>query len=614
MRWLIAFLGVVIIAVVAAIVLVIPIDDIAPTSEKSPIASSPAPSPTSFSSTPTPNTDEFTDPCGTFDTAMPSPYALSGYWLIPTVDHCTWRRQFDAIHKVGGDTVIRIGWGLQARRVDDDGRILDTDGEKPDPRYEPCEEDGLPCEAAAERDLKAANPGNRVTWTFVYRTDEAFGPDLFRCPEFEKKITVGKTVFYRIVAPDDGTDDPSCTNIRSEGRGYHVILIAGAEQDSLTELLDLGDQFGIKVYPALPLAPRDPAQKTRAAEQGTATLTTLTRRIMQDYGARFQDRASLAGFYQPFELQMRDMQYLGDDSEEAKKDNPTLKVYASQHEIVDQEMPGRPILVSPYIDARKRLSFSATPQQVARGFEALARTGVGIIAPQDSRGTGKVGLFWPDQREEKVDDRLRSVVGEASNGTAYYGSTRDYYRAMAEARTKMVAQGYDVQLWANVEAFEPSDQDFCEERTGTRGRTDKERLDTAVAQVGRYVSKVVSYMWSDFFTCGSPSLSEEIARDYDRPIAVDAVRKGRDIQDGMEIRGYNMPMGSKVTLTWDGQDSPRVVDVALTETPPDLPIRMGTAWIPLDWSQVPAGAWIKISVAGADGRAAAETLHVRMNA
>ncbi|MFC7646068.1 DUF4434 domain-containing protein [Streptosporangium lutulentum] len=338
---------------------------------------------------------------------MPSPYALTGYWLIPTVDHCTWRRQFDAIHKVGGDTVIRIGWGLQDRGVDGDGWILDKDGNL-DPRYKPCEENGLPCVKAAEQELKAANPGNEVTSTFVYRTDEAFGPDLFRCPEFEKKISVGKTVFYRIVAPDDGTDDPSCENIRNVGRGYHVILIAGAEQDSLTELLDLGDRFGVKVYPALPLSPRDPAQETRASKEGIDTLTTLTRRIMQDYGARFQNRTSLAGFYQPFELQMRDMTYDGDGGEE---DNPTLKVYASQHEIVDQEMPGKPILVSPYLDARKRLSFSATPQQVAKGFEALARTGVGIIAPQDSRGTGKVGLFWPDQREENVDERLRPVVG-----------------------------------------------------------------------------------------------------------------------------------------------------------------------------------------------------------
>ncbi|MGJ6963687.1 DUF4434 domain-containing protein [Streptosporangium sp. G11] len=611
MRWLIAFLGVAILAGVAAFVVTTPAGNGSPTAGSSSLAASPSPSPSGSGtpSVPVPEVAEFTDPCGTFDTTMRWPYAITGYWLIPTADHCTWRRQFGAIHEVGGDTVIRIGWGLQARRLDDDGRVLDGEG-KVDARYEPCEEDGVPCALAAENDLKAANPGNRVSWTFVYRTDEAFGPDLFRCPEFERKIVTEKTVFYRIVATDDGTDDASCANIRAKGRGYHVILVAAAHEDSLTELLDLGDRFGVKVYPALPLAPRDPAQKTRAAKQGTDTLTTLTRRIMQDYGARFQDRTSLGGFYQPFELQMREMKYLGD----ADEDHPTLRVYASQHEIVEQEMPGRPVLVSPYLDARKQRPFSATPKQVAKGFEALARTGVGIIAPQDSRGTGKVGLFWPDQREDEVDERLRPAVEEKTNGDAYHGSTRDYYREMSLARTRMVEQGFNVQLWANVEAFEPSGAEACAAGSG-RGRTDKERLDTAVAQVGRYVSKIVSYMWSDFYTCGSPSLAQEIARDHDRPIAADAIRMQRDIQDGMEIRGYNIPMGSKVTITWEGQEEPRVVDVAgvnLTEPPPDLPVRMGTAWIPFDWTQVPDDTWVQVSVTAADGRAATEALHVRV--
>ncbi|GHH72200.1 hypothetical protein GCM10017673_26910 [Streptosporangium violaceochromogenes] len=599
MRWLPALLGVAVLAAaVAAVIVVLPRAGGAPESGGTPAPSSPRPA----AAPPV-----FTDPCGTFDTTVRSPYALTGYWLIPTTDHCTWRRQFAAIHEVGGDTVIRIGWGMQGRRTDTDGRILDTEGQAIDPRYAPCVEDGLPCVAAAERDLKQANAGNRVSWTFVYRTDEAFGDQIFRCPRYERRIPVGGTVFYRLLAPDDGTDDPGCGNVGAKGRGYHLILIAAAPKDSLTELLDLGDRFGVKVFPALPLAPRDPAQRTRASQRGTDTLTTLTRRILQDYGARFKDRASLGGFYQPFELQMRKM----------RPDHPTLAVYASQHEIVEQEMPGRPILVSPYLDARRRLPFSATPKQVAEGFEALARAGVGIIAPQDSRGTGKVGLFWPDQRDDQVDHRLRPVVGEATNGAAYHGSTRDYYREMAAARERMVGQGYDVQLWANVEAFEPSTDEPCAVRTGTRGRTDKERLDAAVTQVGRYVSKVVSYMWSDFFTCGSPSLAEEILRDHDRPIPVDAVRLRRDIQDGMEVRGYNIPLGSRVTITWEGLDAPVVTEVTgvdLNTPPPGVPARITTAWVAFDWSRVPEGLWAEIKVTAPDGRTAAEPLHVRVKA
>ncbi|GIH75052.1 DUF4434 domain-containing protein [Planobispora longispora] len=615
MRWFTALLGVAILAAVAAVMLVLPPDDSTPSSDSSPIASPSAPA-----ASPTPAVSAFTDPCGTFDTAVKAPYAVTGYWLIPTADHCTWRGQFRAIHQVGGDTVIRIGWGLQARQVDEEGKVLDKEGAV-DNRYAPCEEDGVPCVAAAERDLAALNPGNRISWTFVYRTDEAFGPGVFRCPEVEKKIEVDDdTVFYRIIAPEDGSDDATCENLRSRGRAYHVILIAAAKEDSLTELLDLGDQFGMKVFPALPLAPRDPGQATRASERGVETLTTLTRRILQDYGNRFQGRASLGGFYQPFELQMRDMAYSGsDDPEVAAKDNPTLKVYASQHEIVQQVMPDKPILVSPYLEARKDKAFSATPREVAAGFEALARTGVGIVAPQDSRGTGKVGLFWPDERDEPVDERLRPVVGEGlDNGDAYHGSTRDYYREMAAARTRMVEQGYDVQLWANVEAFEPSGAEPCGTRTGTRGRTDKERLDRAVTQVGRYVSKVVSYMWSDFFTCaapGTPSLAEEIARDHDRPIPVDAVRLPRDIQDGIEIRGYNIPMGTKAEIGWEGQ-TPRTVEVAgvnLAPPPEGTPAGMTTAWVPFDWTQVPADAWVRIRVTGPDGREAAEPLHVRIS-
>ncbi|MFD0656799.1 DUF4434 domain-containing protein [Thermocatellispora tengchongensis] len=466
----------------------------------------------------------------------------------------------------------------------------------------------MPCALAAEQDLQKANPNNRVTWNYVYRTDEHFGPDIFRCPGLERSIPVGKTVYYRLIAPEDGTDDPGC-DFTTKAGNYHVILIAAAAEDSLTTLLGLADRFHMKVFPALPLAPRDPAQPTRADPTHIGTLTTLTRRILQDYGVRLGRRDSLGGVYQPFELQMRQMTYTGGGEE----DHPTLTVYAEQHEIVEQELPGKPILVSPYLDARKKVSFGATPQQVAQGFEALARTGVGIIAPQDSRGTGKVGLFWPDERDDPVDDRLKPVVGETTYGTAYHGSTRDYYRAMAQAREKMVQQGHQVELWANVEAFEPSATQPCGAQ-GTRGATDKDRLDTAVTMTGRYVSKVISYMWSDFFTCGAPPLADQIAGDWNRPIPVDGIHKGRGIQDGLEIRGYNLG-ATRISLSWEGLPAPRVLDVASVgwydpAAVPGLPVGIQTVWVPVDWAEVPQDAWIRVEITSADGRAAAEPLHV----
>ncbi|MFI0423121.1 DUF4434 domain-containing protein [Spongiactinospora sp. 9N601] len=592
MRWLTVLLGAAIIAAVTAVVIVLP---------KEP----PARRPAERKAPAVPQASLFTDPCGTFDTGTRTPYAVTGYWLVPTSNECTWRKQLEAIHKVGGDTVIRLGTGLQPRYVDEDGRIMTKDMEV-DPRYAPCEEDGLTCVQAAERDLKKFNRNNRITWTYVYRTDERFADGVFRCPSVERSITVGKTVFHRLIAPQDGSDDSGCDFTKP--RNYHLIIIAAARQDSLTQLLDLADRFRMQVFPALPLAPRNPAQPTKADPRHIGTLTTLTRRILQDYGQRHRDRASLGGVYQPFELQMRQMRFDGGEN-----DNDTLRVYAEQHNIVAQELPGKPILVSPYLDARRRVGFGATPKEVAAGFEALARTGVEIIAPQDSRGTGKVGLYWPDERDSPVDERLRPEVGETTYGTAYHGSTRDYYRAMAEARERVAAEGHNVQLWANVEAFEPSGDQRCGAQ-GTRGATDKSRLDAAVTFTGRYVSKVISYMWSDFFTCGSPSLSQQIAADHDRPMAVDAIHKPRGIQDGLEIRGYNLA-ATRVNVTWEGLAVPKTVDARAAgwhdPTPlPGMPAGTETLWVPLDWRDVPQGEWLRVEVVSPDGRAAAEPLHV----
>lgn len=178
----------------------------------------------------------------------------------------------------------------------------------------------------------------------------------------------------------------------------------------------------------------------------------------------------------------------------------------------------------------------------------------------------------------------------------------------------MAEEGHEVELWANVEAFEPSADVPCGNR-GNRGATDKARLDTAVTLTGRYVSKVISYMWSDFFTCGSPSLADQITVDWNRPIPVDGVRKTRGIQEGLEIRGYNLN-STRVTISWEGQPVPKMLDVAAVGwydplPPPGMPERTETVWVPLNWSEVPPDTWIRVEITTADGRSAAEPLHVK---
>jgi hypothetical protein len=77
------------------------------------------------SPSPTPSADR----CGTSNAPSPVMYPVTGYWVMPNKDSCTWQRQFEGVHRVGGDTVIRFGFKLSPREVDAHGRIL-TEGSR----------------------------------------------------------------------------------------------------------------------------------------------------------------------------------------------------------------------------------------------------------------------------------------------------------------------------------------------------------------------------------------------------------------------------------------------------------------------------------------------------
>ncbi|GII28344.1 DUF4434 domain-containing protein [Planotetraspora mira] len=529
---------------------------------------------------------------------------MTGFWVMPEKDPCTWQRQFEGVHQIGGDTVIRFGFKLSPREVDSQGRVL-TEGPKkkakPDARYGACKENGLTCVRAAEKDLKAANPGNKILRTYAYDTDERFGPGVFSCPSMEHKITVGTSVFYRLIVLPDGADNATCDF--SKGTGYDLILVSGGATDSLSKLLDLGDRFGIKVFPSLPPSPRD-ADTFQADVRHIGPLTDLTRRVTRDYAMRFKGRASLGGVYQTYELALRNW---------PEPDRVgTLQVYSAQNRVVREEMPGVPIMVSPYMDARKKYSYSPTPGQVAEGFKVLAKTGVDIIAPQDGRGTGKLGLFWPNWTDQPVDSRLKPIVGDTTYAKAYHAATRGYFAAMSVAREELAKEGVNVQLWANLEAFQPTAVGRCGDQD-YRGNINKPRLDTQVTLAGPYVSKIISYMWNGFYTCGSPPLSKQIAEDWDRPIPIAASRQSRQIQDGLQITGYHLG-DAVVSVSWSTLKEPRKIDSAKVgwhDTTPiaGLPQGAEKVWVPFDWAAVPKNTWVQVEITSADGRKAAEPVY-----
>ena len=174
---------------------------------------------------PTPKVSEFTDPCGTFETEQKAP--VRRHRLLDhsrPSDPCTWRRQLQADpqrrRRHRHPDRLRPAVPPRRRRGPRPGPRT---GEL-DPRYKPCVEDGLSCHDAAERDLKKANPDNRIGRTYVYRTDESFGPDLFRCPQMEThdRRRASAVYFRHRSRPTDGSDDASCDF--TQGPGYDLIL------------------------------------------------------------------------------------------------------------------------------------------------------------------------------------------------------------------------------------------------------------------------------------------------------------------------------------------------------------------------------------------------------
>ncbi|MQA84667.1 MAG: DUF4434 domain-containing protein [Streptosporangiales bacterium] len=539
--------------------------------------------------------------CADPDMSVPNPYPISGYWVFPRKDRCGWRTALEAIHRVGGDTLIQFGPRLEPRRIGRTGQVLDDSGAV-DPAFTDCVDGGKTCYQAARDALRAAHPANAIVQTYAYRSTEPFGGALAVCPEMDGRLVVGSRVYYRLLLPADAPGDETCDF--GKGRQYRLILVAGSTNDSVGMMLDEADRFGMSAFVGLPTSPSDPVHKWTASLAHSDTLVAFTRRVLRSYAERYGGHASFRGFYQTFEIQLRRWR------------NParatTLQVYAAQHAVVDDVLPAKDILISPYWDARRLVGSGTPPDQVRAGFMNAAATGVDIIAPQDSRGTGKAAPFWDHEAAQPVDRRLHPVfgVGDTTYDKAYYAPVRDYYRAAAQARDRLAERGQHVELWATLEAFEPTGQPRCAPFT-SRGRTDKARLDGALTAAGPYPSKVISFMWDGLYTCraGRPaSLAEEIAGDWDRPIVTQAFLSTRSGRDGLIVRGYRLDAGT-VTLTWQGSGTRRLTvpgggryDPAAGRRNPKQPERMEELWVPLPKDRLRDARQVRIDLTNGSGK------------
>ncbi|QFY06640.1 hypothetical protein GBF35_08025 [Nonomuraea phyllanthi] len=490
--------------------------------------------------------------CQSRDTRVTAPYAVTGYWVIPRADPCVTRRMVEAIHSIGGDTLITFGPRFSAGVTTE---------------FDDCVVDGRPC---------ADVPGARHVYTYV--TSEEFGKGLLRCPGVDRRIESRGRIFYR-VALSGSCQDP----VRD------VVLIA-TDGDGLGNLMAEAAAYGMRVFPGLPAAPQLEGKPWEPDTAHLPALNAFTARVLADYRERFGTSAAFGGVYQSFELAMR--------SRVAK--DPIIDLYAAQHEVVAATLPGRKILVSPYIDARRGRGFP--PAQAAEGLADIAATRAGApmaVAVQDGRGTGKVPLYGPHQEQATVAPRLVPVVGAVSNAQAYYGATRDYI----EAAGRRVPSG--VELWVNVEGFEPTPAPGECGRVDPlplRGRTSKSRIDQQVMAAGTHAAKIISYGWDPFFTCragyDTPSLADDIANGWSEPIIVAAAPKERDGRPGLLVEGYNLrggtlrfdPPGATATPTWYEKGA-----------------RLESVWAPY----VPSGPWISVTATNEAGQSSTTPYVIR---
>ncbi|MDR8409689.1 hypothetical protein MTP10_13165 [Nonomuraea sp. 3-1Str] len=552
--------------------------------------------------------------CPARDTRVTAPYAISGYWMEPRADRCDTRRTLQAIHAAGGDTIITFGPRFSAARVDGGGRVLaaeragaarapvaDSTGEepglvadgpgwRPDPVFAGCVEQGRPCYLAA----RDAARGQQIRRVFTYVTSESLGPGALRCPALDRRIDGGERVYYRLLL------GPSCRS------GPYDLVLVATDGDGVGNLLEEAAAYGMRVFPGLPAAPQDPAKPWQPDAALTGALNAFTERVLSGYRQRFGTSPALAGVYQSFELAMRDR---------GPRD-PVLALYRAQHAVVASVLPGRTIAVSPYWDARRSRGFP--PSAVGAGFADIAATRAGlpmVIAIQDGRGVGKVPVYDAGREGDPVDARLVPVVGAMPYRQAYYGSTADYVAAAARRA------GHGVELWVNVEVFEPTPVEGECARTDPlplRGRAAKSRVDRQVMAVGRYAAKIISYGWDPFLTCrdtpDAPSLADAVMAAWNDPLVMDAARRPLNGRSGIEVRGLNLRGGPlRVTYQETGGGARTV-----TLTPePGLTPRPGgddrsggvvreTVWAPFDPVGIdPGRPWLLITAVNGAGRVSA---------
>jgi len=524
------------------------------------------------------------DPCGDPDLTLKGNYPISGYWMYPRGGECAWREALETVFQVGADTVIQFG-NSPSRVTEDEFESHDT--------WSLCTQDGDSCVDRARTALADGHADNSLEDIYVLGTVESLGASILACPDIDQEVEADDTLFWSLLLPHDNPGDRSCS--LEEGQAYDLVVISGQTEDLVERLLDGAEVMGMEVWAGIPTATPHPDYPWDVWTETQPLYLEVLRRVLTDYAERYGDQDSLAGIYHTFELPVSD---------------PTLStvidMYTEANEVIREVLPERRILVSPYWDLRVDNENGVTLESIEGGIVAIGETGVDAIAPQDGRGTGKVGLYWDYEGDNTVDERLQSVVGAVTYDEAYAGSTTEAYAAAQRGIDTLADKGRSVELWANLEAFEPGEGDSC----SSLKLTTKERMDQAVTFAGTSASKLISFMWDGLYTCEAEdgtTLADVLAEDMDRPIVALALeeQRGESKHEGVALVGVNLS-GGTAHLSWYDSDwgflshdqviEPKFADLKWGSDQEAMPDGLERVWMPFDWTNTAPSFWLHISV------------------
>lgn len=393
---------------------------------------------------------------------------LGGYFIYSSSNQTTMDEMLDGVVSTGADTVITFGTRLKPTAL--------SAGRPSSDAFANCLIDGQGC-------VDAVAAGLSIRTVFTYEESSTWYPSNL-CPGERTFTAQGKTYSVLLIP----TDSSGCT-----GSSYDVVVSADAvrpEASKTSNLLRSASARGVNVFLGMP-APiqRTDAQPWLPDVSYLPTLGKFTQRWLSNVNSY---SGAPSGFYHHTEMPLKASS--GWDS--------VLSVYRTQNEALAAVQPGKPALVSPYIDAR-RSSTSGTPlSQVGKAALNIINTSSGvpmIIAPQDGQGTGKVGAYSSAMINDQVDAPSAAVAGAGRYKDIYEGSSGDYMRAIVKE------VGTQAQVWVNIELMTASTSGApsCDSAPNGRGKASIDRVQrqVGVASVSG-VTKTISFMWTPYVTCG----------------------------------------------------------------------------------------------------------------